>query len=370
MLIRRRRALVADDHQIQPVDGGWVTSMRLRGPARPPSRLVLRLHDRAATPEGGTPIDTTATPFLPLVTMLAGVQGLALSVDADVDPVAFDGARRAGALMADWFSWPRHTMTVARRTAAPNHATTPAASGTALFFSRGLDSTHSLFCGRHTIDQLVAVDWEDAPLASDGTRAIMRGTVAAAAELGLPLHRVSSNARQFSDALIGWDDAVGPTLCSFALFLAPLAGTVVVSATLPEYLMHPKGTHPELDPLWSSSRVRIVHEGERLGRTDKAAAVADQPFVHRWLKVCWQRDGDGNCGECAKCLLTMSNFAAAGHLDAVAARFDAPLTADAVLALRSAPVAAENLAEVIDRTAPGPLRDAWSALRDIDGGHP
>ena len=56
-------------------------------------------------------------------------------------------------------------------------------------------------------------------------------------------------------------------------------------------------------------------------------------------------------------------------IEAVAARFDAPLTVDAVLALRSAPVAAENLAEVIDRTPPGPLRDAWVTLRDIDGGH-
>lgn len=344
------------------MDGGWVASMRLRTPNRPTERIVMRLHDRATAPDGGIPIDTSATPFLPLVTMLAGVQGLALSFDADADPVAFDGARRAGELLADWFSWPRHTMTAARRRAAPSGAATPVATGTALFFSRGLDSTHSLFCGPHTIDQLIGVDWEDPPLASDGTRAIMRSTVAAAADLGLPLHRVSSNARHFSDALVGWDDAVGPTLSAFALLLAPLAGTVVISATLPEQLMRPKGTHPDLDPLWSSSRVRIVHQGERLGRTDKAAAVADQPFVQRWLKVCWQREGDGNCGVCAKCLMTMSNFAAVGHLDAVAARFDAPLSVDAVRALADVPVAYENLVEIVDRTPPGALHDAWAAI--------
>ena len=113
---------------------------------------------------------------------------------------------------------------------------------------------HSLFCGPHTIDQLIGVDWQDAPLASDGTRAIMRGTVAAAAELGLPLHRVSSNSRRFTDDLVGWDDAVGPTLAAFALVLAPLVDTVVISATLPDQSMRAKGTHPDLDPLWSSSR--------------------------------------------------------------------------------------------------------------------
>ena len=365
MLTRRSRTLVADDHQVEAVDGGWVTSVRMRGPqGEAAERLVIRLHDATVIVGGRPPIDVTATPFLPVLTMLAGAQGLHLRVDAEVDAVALDGARRAADLLSGWFSWHRPKVT-ARRRAVP---VAPAA-GTALFFSRGLDSMHSLFCGPHTIDQLIGVDWQDAPLASDGTRAIMRGTVAAAAELGLPLHRVSSNSRRFTDDLVGWDDAVGPTLAAFSLVLAPLVDTVVISATLPDQSMRAKGTHPDLDPLWSSSRVRIVHLGSALGRTDKAAAVADEPFVQRWLKVCWQREGDGNCGQCAKCLMTMSNFAAAGRLEAVAARFDAPLTVDAVLALRAAPVAAENLAEVIDRTPPGPLRDAWVTLRDIDGGH-
>lgn len=355
---RRTRTLLADDHQVEAVDGGWVTSMRITAPSGAPRRLVLRLHDEAAAADGQAPIDQSATPFLPMLTMLAGVIGVPLRVDAAVDAVALDGARRAAALMARWFDWPSRTVS------APTTRPTPPtpARGTALFFSRGLDSMWSLFHGGLEVDHLIGIDWEDAPLASEGTRAIMRGTKAAAADLRLPLHRVSSNYRQFSDDVIEWDDAVGPTLASFGLLLAPVADRVIVSATLPGHLLRPKGTHPHLDPLWSSSAVQILHVGEELGRCDKAAAVADEPFVQRWLKVCWQRAGDGNCGECPKCQMTLSNFAAVGRLDAVAPIFDASLSADVVRTFGSVHVAPENLIDIAERMSPGALRDAWLSV--------
>ena len=174
MLIRRSRTLVADDHQVAAVDGGWVTSLRIRPSNAHHERLVLRLHDRASTPAGDVPIDDTATPFLPILTLLALTQGLRLQVDAAVDDVAFDGARQAAAQLATWWDTPDRGLSARRRSTARVPS-----NGTALFFSRGLDSMHSLFCGPHTVDQLIGIDWEDPPLASDGTRAIMRGTVGA-----------------------------------------------------------------------------------------------------------------------------------------------------------------------------------------------
>lgn len=362
MRFRRTRTLLADDHQVEAVDGGWVTSMRVTLPHHAPRRLVLRLHDEAATRDGHPPIDRSATPFLPMLTMLAGAIDVPLRIDAAVDAVALDGAQRAAALMAGWFGWPHLRVSA---TTTPTAPPVPA-SGTALFFSRGLDSMWSLFRGGHTVDQLIGIDWEDAPLASDGTRAIMRGTKAAADDLGLPLHRVSSNYRQFSDDVIAWDEAVGPTLASFGLLLAPVAGQVIISATLPGHLLRPKGTHAHLDPLWSSSAVQILHVGGELGRCDKAAAVADEPFVQRWLKVCWQRAGDGNCGECPKCQMTMSNFAAVGRLDAVAPIFDAPLSADVVRTFGAVHVAPENLLDIAERMPPGDLRDAWMSLATLN----
>jgi len=357
MRFGRARTVVADDHQVATVDGGWVSSVRVTMPREPARRLVLRLHDEAAGHDGRCPIEATATPFLPMLTVLAGAAGARLRIDDPVDQVALDGAQRAASLLASWFDWP-HLDVAAPTVQVP----APAQRGTGLFFSRGLDSMWSLFRGGMPVQHLLGIDWEDAPLASDGTRAIMRGTKAAAADLRLPLHRVSSNYRQFSDDVIGWDDAVGPTLASFALLLAPLVDQVIISATLPGHLLRPKGTHPDLDPLWSSAATRVLHFGVELGRCDKAAAVADEPFVQRWLKVCWEREGDGNCGMCPKCQMTMSNFAAVGRLDAVASLFDAPLSAEVVRTFRGVHVAPENLLDIADRMPSGDLRDAWAMV--------
>lgn len=362
MRFGRTRTLVADDHQIETVDGGWVTSMRVTLPGAAARRLVLRLHDEANGPEGRVPIDETATTFLPMLALLAGAVGARLRIDAPVDSSALEGAGRAAALLGEWFDWPRLSVSAPTvdAPALPHR-------GTALFFSRGLDSTWSLFRGGTPVHHLIGIDWEDAPLASEGTRDIMRGTTAAAADLGLPFHRVSSNYRQFSDDVIGWDDAVGPTLASFALLLAPLVDEVIISATLPAHLLRPKGTHPDLDPLWSSSATAVRHFGAELGRCHKAAAVADEPFVQRWLKVCWERAGDGNCGTCPKCQMTMTNFAAIGRLDAIDGRFDATLSADRVRSFGKVHVALENLADVVEHLPDGELREAWRLVAARNG---
>jgi hypothetical protein len=179
----------------------------------------------------------------------------------------------------------------------------------------------------------------------------------------MPLHRVSTDARRLVDPLAPWTSTFGCVLASLALLLAPRVGHVTISSTYRRDLGVPHGSHPDLDPLWSSSQVRIHHHGADLGRCEKAALVADDPLTRRWLKVCWERDGEGNCGRCAKCLMTMTDFAAVGRLAAVAPRFDGGLDPAAVRALVAAPnVGIPNLVEVIERLPPGELRDAWRAV--------
>jgi hypothetical protein len=91
--------------------------------------------------------------------------------------------------------------------------------------------------------------------------------------------------------------------------------------------------------------------------------VAADSFASRWLKVCWEVAGDGNCGACFKCLTTMSNFAAVGELAAVQTRFRAPLTPAAVAALELTGVPYHsllNIIELVDDLPVGALREAWA----------
>jgi hypothetical protein len=77
------------------------------------------------------------------------------------------------------------------------------------------------------------------------------------------------------------------------------------------------GTHPELDPLYSSEALEIRHEGGELRRIEKLALVADWPAGLSALRVCWagiHPEGPLNCSRCHKCVITMLGLVALGRL--------------------------------------------------------
>ena len=139
----------------------------------------------------------------------------------------------------------------------------------------------------------------------------------AAAELDLPLVVVSTDLRTFSDRFAG----AGITTTELRL-----AGIATARVALREDvrardhdLRTPRttGSHPLLDPLWSSEDVELVHDGCEATRLDKLSLVASEAAARHWLRVCWEnRDGGYNCGRCEKCLRTMVAMDALGVLDA------------------------------------------------------
>jgi hypothetical protein len=81
----------------------------------------------------------------------------------------------------------------------------------------------------------------------------------------------------------------------------------------------PYGTHPLLDPLYSSSDLRIRHDGIELSRLEKTRLIAGWDVALQNLRVCNQyrqyRSGRLNCGRCEKCVRTMLGLLAVGALD-------------------------------------------------------
>lgn len=333
-------------------DGAVVTSMRVQCPGAEDRRLRMRIHGSSLAD-----VDRSATPFLPIATLLALGTARDLRLDDPVDGHALEGAETAARLLASWFGWREPRMT-----AAVLPAPSAVADGTGLFFSRGLDSMATLLTRQGEFTHLIGIDWVDPPYATAGTREIWDATQAAATEIGLPLVRVTTDARQVLEPAVGWDQSHGTVLGALALLHSPHLRRVWIGSAYRGDLLVPHGSHPELDPLWSSSRVEIVHRTELGGRVDKASIVGRNAFASRWLKVCWERDGNGNCGRCAKCLGTMTAFALAGTSDAVRERFDGDLTVEAVRGIVDEPrIAIPNILELLDRLEPDdPLYEPWS----------
>jgi hypothetical protein len=185
------------------------------------------------------------------------------------------------------------------------------------FFSGGVDSFFSVLTHRNELTHLVFVHGFDVEL--DDTE--LRDRVAieartAAAELDMPLIEVETDLRETFDRCSDWERYHGGALASVALLLRATLGKIYIAASDPWAVMVPWGSHPLLDPLWSTDDLTIVHDGSRADRGQKVESFRDEPVALKRLHVCWENpDGAYNCGRCGKCVRTMLDLRMAGLLD-------------------------------------------------------
>jgi len=190
-------------------------------------------------------------------------------------------------------------------------ATVPSAGmvgrGVACFCSGGVDSYYTLLKHRDEITHLIFVHGFDMPLTAQWRRERSSALVRrAAATLGKSLVEIETDIRHFSDPFVGWNDYHGAALAVVALLLGNAFRKVYIPATFTYADLIPLGSHPLLDPLWSTESVEIVHDGCEASRVDKLRLLATEPLLIETLRVCWQNVGqDLNCGVCEKCLRTM-----------------------------------------------------------------
>jgi hypothetical protein len=152
--------------------------------------------------------------------------------------------------------------------------------------------------------------------------------------LGKPLIEVETNLKQFGEPYVRWNMYVGSALASVGLLLSPRLRRVYIPSTGSYADLSPDGSHPLLDPLWSTESVTFVHDGGEATRVEKVMALARNEVALQYLRVCWEnRDGKYNCGRCEKCLRTMVSLTIADALEECAT-FDGPIDVDAVAALR------------------------------------
>jgi hypothetical protein len=231
----------------------------------------------------------------------------ALPVPAPGEPLDgrfIAGVASATALMGGWWGHGPLQWSSPPTKQAPIDAAVPA--NAALFFSGGIDSFHSLFRAGG-IDCLVNLAGFDVRLARrDVWSSQLASHRAVASARSLRLVHVATNVRDHP--VLGrmrWARYHGAVLAATAHLLQNEASRFLVSASYHQSNLMPWGSHPALDPLWSSSRVAIEHFGVDLWRAEKLAGLRDEPLVHRHLRVCYDNPGPAqDCGRCEKCVRT------------------------------------------------------------------
>lgn len=325
-------------------------------PAGDAVRVGLRVgHEVRVATYASRDVALEANPDAGLAAMLPLAMGLAssLTLPDGVSPRLVEASDAIQRLLAAWGPqlWP-----VELRPATGGSAPPAAVErGTAAFFTGGVDSFYTVLTRREQIDALVYVHGFDLPLDEPGKRELVSASVRrVAGELGLPLIEVETDLRTVSDATCDWERVyTSAALASVGHLLAPRFERVLIPATHSLRDLHPIGTHPLLDPLYSSERVRFEHV-DSVTRVDKLAYLAESELAMSSLRVCFQPAVEAlNCGRCPKCMRTLTGLRIVGaHGRCSTLPGELPLwemSGGRVRSRRSLTYVWENLAAVVAR---------------------
>jgi hypothetical protein len=134
-----------------------------------------------------------------------------------------------------------------------------------------------------------------------------------ARELGKFLIEVEKNHRSFSTEIIGWGKYHGAALASVALLFQNRFRKVLVATSFSYADIIPNGSHPLLDPLWSTELTASSMTGAEATRVANVAYISQYKLAIQWLRVCLKNpNGACNCGRCEKRLRTMISLRIVG----------------------------------------------------------
>ena len=180
-----------------------------------------------------------------------------------------------------------------------------------LAFSLGVDSMYSLFFGEQKPDYLIFVEGFDIPLEKEIVlEACRRSVREICEETGTQPIFVRTNLRENRFLKTqGWERTHGSALAFVGHCLSGHISRFIISSTFSKKAASPWGSHYDLDSLWSSGSLQIVHSGADIGRSEKLQRLITEPrsreIVSKHLRVCWEDPSNfGNCGKCYKCIRT------------------------------------------------------------------
>lgn len=177
-------------------------------------------------------------------------------------------------------------------------------SGTATFFSGGVDAVHAVLTGAGPGERLVFINGFDFIMTARQWSQACARVARLAEKLGGEFVPLETNWHDFNRRhRLARSTSHGGCLAALAHLMAPPRMTVASSFSWSWLL--PWGTHPLLDPLWSNGATEIRHFGCDAFRSEKVALIAQRPELLEELWVCHE-DPLENCGRCIKCCRTMA----------------------------------------------------------------
>jgi len=262
-------------------------------------------------------------PFLAALLVIAMQTGETLEVAASVSPQLLNATEKIQELLLSWYGGLSRVKVVAPET--DRHEQTREQTGTGLFFSMGVDSFYTLLKNieqdpDRAITHLIFIRGFDIYLEKWNNQlypSVLRSATRVAEHFRRQIIPVATNIRDLSDPVVKWGPFYfGSALASVGLALDGLLDAAYIAGGLTYDLLSPWGSHPDLDPLWSTETLRFIHDGCEADRIAKVQLISKYQVALETLRVCFYNpENMYNCGKCEKCLRTMISLHIAGALN-------------------------------------------------------
>jgi hypothetical protein len=256
-----------------------------------------------------------ADPFLCAALLPAMVAEKRLLIEGDISPRLLQATDQIQDIYGMWVPGARH---IPLEIGVRSKSAPQSAQGIGTFFSGGVDSFHTLLKRLESITHLILIDLFDSKMlnstaVSGKTRTYVERV---AANVGKQLVVAATNVRSLFVPTVCWSTYHGAALAAVGLGLRRAFQTVYVPASYTYTQLHPWGSHPLLDPLWSTESTRLVHDGAETTRIVKTIDwICPSDLALQALRVCLKPDDEYNCGRCEKCLRTMIGLYLGGALE-------------------------------------------------------
>ena len=252
-----------------------------------------------------------------------------IAIQEEICPELRNGLETAMGFIQAWYGPDRKPVQIESKTSSHSPLRqTPGRAGA--FLSGGIDSLATLRVNRldfaldhpSSIRDGILVHGFDVGgiRGANSEQAVFERALASASAVAqdarLTLVPVYTNVRHLDDDVEFWEfEFHGAALASVAHALSRRYSSVSIASTYDIPNLKPWGSHPLLDPNYSSIDLQIRHDGVRFSRLNKVRLVSDWNVALQNLRVCTANAPNLlNCGKCEKCIRTMTELLVVGKL--------------------------------------------------------
>jgi hypothetical protein len=249
-----------------------------------------------------------------------------ITIDARVCPELKVGLTTAMRLLRFWADDPRPPVSIEFRDHSKPPPTPSGSRRAAFCFTGGIDSLATLRMNRlnfrpddpgYIQDGVLIFGLEIERL--DSFNRVIEVLSRLGREADVRTIPVYTNIHELDKDWRFWSDAFeAAVLASVGHTLHHRIRALSIGSSFDYRHLHPHGSHPLLDPNYSSSDLQVRHDSVALSRLEKTWLVAEWETALRALHVCNRyelySDGIVNCGSCEKCLRTLTALLVTGQL--------------------------------------------------------